>query len=77
MPVPAVRTGGSPQGQLGVADRRARQQVRAEDDRLPPGLGKLDQGASPRLAAGSRGRRDGDHRRQVGGDPLHAPLVKS
>ena len=42
------------EGQLRVADRRARQQVGAQDDRLSAGLGELDQGPAAGLAAGAR-----------------------
>ena len=70
---PRGQLGGEASGQLGVADRDARQEVRAQDDRLAAGLREQDQCASARLAAGPRGGRDRDHRRQVGGDPIEAP----
>ena len=70
---PRGQVGGEASGQLGVADRDARQQVRAQDDRLAARLRQQDQCTSARLAAGPRGRRDRDHRRQVGGDPVEAP----
>ena len=61
-------------GQLRIADRQVRQQVGAQGDGLAACLGKLDQGAPSRLAAGSRRRGNGDHGRKIRRDPIQPPL---
>ena len=73
MPVPAVNAGGRPRVSSGSQIASARQQVRAQDDRLATGLGKLDQCPAARLAARPRGGRNRDHRRHRGPDLVLTP----
>ena len=60
-----------PEGQLRIADRPLRDQVRADEAELAA-VGERQQRRPPDLRAGPRRRRDGDHRRDRRGDPRRA-----